>query len=296
MSPPPVTRPPLEGPGGLHFDADRAATRPRDAATLLVLRDGAPLRGEAGGLELFCVRRHAKSAFMGGVVVFPGGKLDDADRDPALARLTTGAPPRSEIFAAPEAPGLALAICACREALEEATLLPAEPRIADPDPLRRRLAEGTSFAELLRAEGLTLATADLAPFARWVTPEAEARRYDARFFLARAPDGQPGRHDDHETVSSLWASPQRLLQAFDSGDIQLAPPTTRCLELLATVTTVEAALALAAEQSLLPICPQLVPGDELVLALPGDPAHDVAEARVAGSTRFVLRDGRLVSA
>ena len=40
----------------------------------------------------------------------------------------------------------------------------------------------------------------------------------------------------------------------------------------------------------------VVPGDELVLALPGDPAHDVAEARVAGSTRFVLRDGRLVSA
>ena len=55
----------------LNFDKDREPVTPKDAATLLVLRDAA-----GGGVEIFCVRRHAKSAFMGGVVVFPGGDYE----------------------------------------------------------------------------------------------------------------------------------------------------------------------------------------------------------------------------
>jgi hypothetical protein len=71
----------------------------------------------------------------------------------------------------------------------------------------------------------------------------------------------------------------------------------RCLELLSSCANVAAAVALAEQQSLLPVQPALVPDDQGgFLALPGDPAHDVKEKRVAGPSRFVLRDGRFVSA
>src|SRR5690606_35126604 len=133
------------------------------------------------------------------------------------------------------------------------------------------------------------------PFARWVTPRAEARRYDARFFMTELPAGQRGRHDDHETTSSVWATPARMLDAFMRGDVFLAPPTIRAFELLLGVRSSAEAIALCAAQSLAPICPELVSTDPPTLALPGDRAHSVREPAVAGPTRFVLRDGKFVS-
>ena len=149
--------------------------------------------------------------------------------------------------------------------------------------------------------GLLLDLAALHPFARWVTPEAETRRYDTRFFLAAAPLGQVGAHDDLETISSFWVTPRDLLLRFDAGEIELAPPTHRTAEALAGVTRVADAFALASEASKEVICPRLVPhrdaaGETLALVLPGDPEHDVREARVAGASRFVLQDGRWLPA
>lgn len=277
----------------LRFEPGREPVEPKAAATLLVLRDGDE------GPELFCVRRHAASAFMGGAVVFPGGKLDEADAAPAFERLTSGLAPRAERVADDALHARALAVCACREALEEAMLLVGDPPLGD-DALRRMRASleaGERFASLLEGAGTRLATDRLIPFARWVTPTAEARRYDARFYLTRAPEGQRGLHDQHETVSSVWATPARMLEAFEAGDVFLAPPTTRCLELLRAAADVNAALELASEQSLEPICPELLPSeDRIVLALPGDPAHSVKDRRVAGPTRFVMEGNRLVSA
>ncbi len=129
-----------------------------------------------------------------------------------------------------------------------------------------------------------------------MTPEAESRRYDARFFLLELPLGQVGRHDEHETTMSFWARPTTVLQRFARGEIFLAPPTTRTLETLTAAPDVRAAFELAAQQSLRPICPHFVPDDVApFLALPGDPAHAVRERRVNGPTRFVLRDARFVS-
>lgn len=272
----------------LEFDPDRAAVPPRAAATLIVLRDGDE------GLEIFCVRRHAKSAFLGGAVVFPGGKLDPAD---ATIHRTRGLPPRALAFGAE---ALALAVCGCREALEEATLLPAVGADGDPPghdharALRLELEAGADFATILAREDLTLTTDALVPFARWVTPEAEQRRFDACFFLVALPVGQRGEPDARETTSGVWASPRRMLEHGERGDVFLAPPTIRCFELLATASTTEGALALGAVQSLEPIQPVFIPGDPPCLALPGDPAHPVAERRVAGPTRFVMEDGRFV--
>src|SRR5262249_20113566 len=148
----------------------------------------------------------------------------------------------------------AIAVAACREALEESNLVPLVRTAAPGQPVGdaevdalRREANGKDggLAVALDRHGLRLALHGLVPWARWVTPEAESRRYDARFFLLELPLGQVGRHDEHETTMSFWARPSTVLQRFARGEIFLAPPTTRTLELLDGAEDVRAAFALA---------------------------------------------------
>jgi 8-oxo-dGTP pyrophosphatase MutT (NUDIX family) len=279
----------------LDFDVKREPVPPRDAATVVVVRDG------DRGLEVFCVRRHARSAFMGGALVFPGGKIDPQDGLPHWETLATDPAERALMFATQAAPARSLAVGACRELFEEGGILVLdEPLDRDAmDALGAELQQlGTDLGKLLHQCGRRLALGALVPWARWVTPEVEARRFDARFFVLRMPEGQIGRHDNHETVMSLWAAPADLLDRAVRGEFFLAPPTSRTLEVLRHAHDVHAVLMLAAEQSLLPICPRFVPGsggEAPYLALPGDPSHEVHERRVAGPTRYVLRDGRFVS-
>jgi 8-oxo-dGTP pyrophosphatase MutT (NUDIX family) len=278
----------------LEFDINRKTSEPRDAATVIVVRDGAE------GLEVFCVRRHAKSAFMGGALVFPGGKVDPSDLDPGWETAATAPDGRVREMASEQTSALGLCVAACRETLEEGRILPATPGTAgaELDTIAAELAAGTRFLEILVRRGKRIALGQLVPFARWVTPEAESRRFDARFFLLPLPEGQEGRHDDHETTMSIWARPKDVLDAAAEGRFFLAPPTSRTLELLAGERDVHAALDLARRQSLRPICPQFVPGDGETppfIALPGDPAHSVRERRIDGPSRYVLRDGRFAS-
>ncbi len=313
----------------LHFDPSKAAPPPRAASTVIVLRPA------EGGLEVFCVLRHQKSSFLGGAIVFPGGKVDEDDGGEAWAGLATAPHPRAAEMESPDASALALAVAACRESLEEAALIPLDPPVPSEMLLamRRELEAGTPFAETLRERGVKLAIDALVPWGRWVTPEAEARRFDARFFLLALPEMQEGAHDEREVTHSFWATPAEVLRRFLAGEIFLAlpemqegahderevthsfwatpaevlrrflageiflaPPTCRTLELLAECQSMEDAVKLAGEQSLLPICPEFVPDDKApFLALPGDPKHSIPEKRVAGKTRFVLRDARFLS-
>ncbi len=226
---------------------------------------------------------------MGGAIVFPGGKVDPLD-----ASVPLGAMPArvDRLGAADPRP---LLVAAARELLEEAAMLPAN---VDHDVLvglREALKPKASFASVIRAAGISLDAAALVPFARWITPEAEPRRFDARFFVMRGPPGQRGAHDDHETTMCFWAAPGEILARFFRGDLQLAPPTTQTLELMRNTERVDDVFELALRQSLEPICPTFVASDPPVLALPGDPLHAVRERRVDGSTRFVLRDGKFLS-
>ena len=282
----------------LDLDANRSIVPPRDAATVLLVRDRRP-HPSVPRLEVFCVVRHVKSGFLGGAVVFPGGKVDDADRHPAWGTLAHGATPF--VTGEEDATARAFAIAACREAIEEAAILPAATRgltHVEALALRDVLAKGAlDFMAVLEARGLSLDLASLHPFGRWVTPVAESRRFDTRFFLAAAPAGQEGAHDARETTASFWSTPREVLARFDAGELQVAPPTHRCLELLTAVASTEEAVALAGRLSREPICPKLVQtrghgGESLALVLPGDPEHEVREARVPGRSRFVLRGER----
>jgi 8-oxo-dGTP pyrophosphatase MutT (NUDIX family) len=281
----------------LDLDANREGVKPRDAATLVVVRD-AP---DKGGIDVFCVERQ-KVGFLGGAIVFPGGKLDATDMDAGwTSAATLPRTPRTPI-ADDEATLRALAVAACREALEEAAILPLVGTQLSHDELlswRKRAAGGESLLSLLTAGGAKLDLAALHPMARWVTPVAESRRFDTRFFLYVAEAALTGAHDDHETTASFWAAPAEVLQRFVAGSLQLAPPTHRTLEILATAPDARAAVALADAACLDPVCPRLVThrdarGESLGLVLPGDPEHDVRELRSPGRSRYVLRGDRFL--
>ncbi len=294
----------------LDLKADREPVAPKDAATLVLVRalagaaDGA---ADGAGIEVFCVERNKKSRFMGGAIVFPGGKLDGSDVLAEWTPLTT--PPRLPArgtvpFTVNDAHFRSLAIAGARETLEEAAILHVSDGQVTQDELFALRKELTTVPDALRAflskRRLRLDLAALHPFARWITPEAESRRFDARFFVAVAPEGQTGFHDEHETMASFWATPAEVLRRFEAGEVQLMPPTHRTIAMLAQCGSTAAALSMADASNLDPICPRLVKhmgatGETMALVLPGDPEHDVRTARVPGPTRYVLRGEKWLS-
>jgi len=265
---------------------------PRDAATVVLLRD------TPAGLETLLQRRHAQMANMAGMYVFPGGKLDDADSEPAsLALLDQSA---DALHAGLGEPGTAAAIAAglhvaaLREALEECGLLLAEPTAAhaglDAPHARALLREGQPFAQVMAALGLRLATRQLAPWSRWITPLAPAmgtRRFDTRFFVAQAPAGQTALHDNEETTESLWLTPRAALEQYRDGRIELAPPQIMSLAQLAHHATVQDVIAAARRQPPPTILPEAYDQDGVrTICYPGDPLHSIRERALPGPTRL----------
>jgi 8-oxo-dGTP pyrophosphatase MutT (NUDIX family) len=286
--------PPL--PAMLDLDANRQGPTPRDASTLVVARDAR----SGGGIEIFCVERQ-KAGFLGGAVVFPGGKLDASDLDAAWESCVTPPPATGAPVAVDITALRGLAIAACREALEEAAILPVTggaPTHADLLAWRAEMARGTGVLRtILASRGLRLDLASLHPLARWVTPVAEARRFDTRFFLFVSAGDTTGAHDDYETTASFWASPADVLARYAAGALVLAPPTHRMLQVLSAARDTADAVAIASRACLDPICPRVVTqhdvaGDTVAIVLPGDPEHDIPVARVPGPSRYVLRNGR----
>lgn len=268
---------------------------PRASATVLVARDT-----PSGTAEIFMVRRHGKSGFMAGAHVFPGGTVDDADRDPAFLDHISGVAPAllseelgEEGETSPE-DAVSIYVSAIRETLEEAgVFLGTETK---PDVLsagRAALLSGEPFLDILTRWGAELTPARLVPLARWVTPNLESRRYDARFFLARLPEGQRAAHDDIETTAGAWMTPDDALSRAAAGDIQLPPPTLRTLFHLRDFRTVDALLSDAGSRRPPRLQPEVTHSeDRLVLALPGDPAHSEPHPAFPGPTRVVLAAGR----
>lgn len=272
----------------LDFDEAREPVTPRAAATLILVRDG------DAGLEVIGMQRSLQSSFMGGAVVFPGGRVEAYDAASAW-------PPEVATRAAGEwwdDEGFAARMAACREALEEVGVAPiagASPTLAKRDELRTAKSAQELQAKL-RALGGALDLAALVPLARWVTPTAESRRFDARFFLARAPSGQTPSIDRKEAIRTFSTRPAELLEGYLAGAISLFPPTHRTLEWLALARDVDDALSRARGACLEPICPRFVLDKGApTLALPGDPLHEVRTRRVEGKTRYVLRGERWTS-
>lgn len=213
----------------------------RPAATVILVRDA------ADGFEFFMLRRTSAAAFAGGMFVFPGGQVDGDDHLHLYDDLRVG--PSDAQAAQRSALGSEWRgywIAGIRESFEEAGLLLAYDadgqllRYDDPatrarfDAYRRPLHAGAlSLADICRREGLRLAVDRIHFLNRFVTPLGRPRRFDTRFFIAEAPPGQTGVHDDLETVDSIWISPAEALERNDAGEFDLMRVTRLQLETLA---------------------------------------------------------------
>ncbi len=218
---------------------------PWPAATVILGRDG------AHGLEVFMVRRHGRSGFAASAWVFPGGTIDDADAGLDAAQWRGIDPDAlAERFRLPAAEVLGAHVAAARELFEEAGVLLAAhrdgrvPDLGAPELVRARArlaARGSTaqeFADFLAEHDLVLDLGALDYWSRWVTPQAEPRRYDTCFFLAAFPEGQMPAHDAVETVESAWVRPAAALA--DTG-FPVIFPTERTLQDLAGLASLEAA-------------------------------------------------------
>jgi 8-oxo-dGTP pyrophosphatase MutT (NUDIX family) len=228
-------------------DPGAAAITPKDAATVMLLRD-------APELEVFMLRRNFDSVWIAGATVFPGGAVDPEDRDPALAARCEGwDDARASRAVQRTEGGLGFFVAAVRETFEEAGVLLARDSDASPvdanaahlSAARAALNAGTTaFGEFVAQHDLVLATDELHVFSHWVTPPGGPRRYDTWFFVAAAPEGEYT-HDDTELIASEWVRPAEAVAAADRGEIDLIFPTRRNLEALARFATAADVLAAA---------------------------------------------------
>jgi 8-oxo-dGTP pyrophosphatase MutT (NUDIX family) len=239
-----------------------APATPRQAATVLLLRDGAK------GLEVYLLRRTKGMPFAGGMTAYPGGGVDDRDGDVDIA--WSGPTPEQWGAAFGCAPRIAreLVCAAVRETFEEAGVLLAGPPGGGPTDvvpdvsgddweeqrqalLRREL----SLAELLAGRGLALRSDLVRPFAHWITPEIEPRRYDTKFFAAALPVGQEARHVSGEADEAAWLTPAAALAEMRTGARPMLPPTIHTLGQLEPYADVAAVLAGAPPEPLHAITP-----------------------------------------
>lgn len=246
---------------------------PRDAATVMLLRPA----GE--GLEVYLLRRQPTMAFAPGAMVFPGGGVDPRDADGDVAWAGPDPAEWGRLLAAPAQLARELVCAAVRETFEESGVLLAGPSadslVADTrgdDWEADRLAlldRSLSLAEFLGRRRLVLRSDLLRPWARWVTPIVEARRYDTRFFAAELPAGQLTRDVGGEADQVAWLTPQAALDAARRREIMLLPPTAVTLGELAACGSVPAALA--ARRRITSVLPEITVAEGAVwLTIPGD--------------------------
>jgi 8-oxo-dGTP pyrophosphatase MutT (NUDIX family) len=159
----------------------RTVVRPRDAASLILLR------GEGEDLEVLAGRRPLHVKFMPGVHVFPGGAIDPPDR------IAWGVETGTDALG----PRLARsARAALRETWEEVGVLVGRPAGSHTPPVTRQIERA------YRERGLVAAFDVLTYVGRAITPSHSSRRFNTRFFLSNGANvfGEPASGDELEDV------------------------------------------------------------------------------------------------
>jgi 8-oxo-dGTP pyrophosphatase MutT (NUDIX family) len=248
---------------------------PRDAATVMVIRPAAGPPADA--VEVLMLRRPAAMAFAPGAYVFPGGSVDAADGDPGIGWWGPDPAEFGERLGCSAEQARTLVCAAVRETLEESGVLLAggpdgSPAVPNPslEDDRAALAAGSvTFAEMLSRRGLVLLAGLLTPWARWITPEAEPRRFDARFFAAALPPGQSAVGYLAEADHTVWLRPEAAIEAARTGSMTLLPPTATTLNEFASCGGV--ARILSRRRAIAPVMPRLmVSGGAAWLLIPDE--------------------------
>lgn len=242
------------------------------AATVIILRDEPEL-------EVLMIKRHEESAFAGGALVFPGGRVDPNDSSPAWREHAAGLDSGRGAFQ----------VAAIREAFEESGVLIArgpDGRLLSAEaarefaPWRQRVEHDDGhFLEFVRKERLSLACDRLTLFAHWVPPAGmHARRFDTLFFATRLPELQAPAACGLEATEALWTTPNGALARRALGECKIIYPTARNLDLLAASPDSEHVFALARARNIFPITPHVEERDgRKYLCIPKDSGYPVTE-------------------
>lgn len=248
----------------LFLSGDRTPVTPKGASTVVLLRE------RDGGPQVYLLRRHLQMAFAAGMYAFPGGTVDPRDRDQAVAWAGPSPAQWGERLTCDDAEARALVCAAVRETFEESGVLLAGPTdeslVSDTTGVDWERDRGAlvdrslSFADFLLQRGLVLRTDLLKPWAHWITPEFEPRRYDTRFFLAVMPEGQRTRDVSGEADKVTWMPPADAVVGVNEGTMSMLPPTYITVAELARFATIDHALEAAERRTITTV----VPGVEIV--------------------------------
>ncbi len=223
-----------------------------DSASILVIRDNS----NTGKLEVLMVRRHDDIDFAGGTYVFPGGKVDPED-----LKNKVRVPGFPDGYSK-------LIVTAVREVFEESQLMIGDPHLINPH-LDALISNEITVTDLIANNGVEKFVDYVIPFARWITPRIFPKRYDTRFFLARAPENQIAVPDDHEIVDIKWAEPLDFIR--ENKEI-LMFPTIMNLKLLGQANSVDEAVDFAKRRKIMTVEPKIVGGKRVI-----DPAAGYGE-------------------
>ena len=234
---------------------------PRLSATILLLRDDPDL-------QVLMVKRHYEIDFASGAYVFPGGKANDEDADPAWSANCDGD------FSGEEQ---AARVSAIREAYEESGIILARSKVnRGPDaalvgadvadalaPMRGAIdRREKSFLELIKENDLVLALDALVHFGHWITPTMMPKRFDTHFYLAATPPGQVAEQDGRETTEAVWVGPQDALDLEAADKATIIFPTRMNLGKLAETATTDAALSRFASEAVITVLPVIGKDDD----------------------------------
>lgn len=248
---------------------------PVPAATILLVRDG------DDGLEVFMVERHHQIDFATGALVFPGGKVDDAD-------YAAGIRARCEGAADLDDDALALRVGGIREAFEECGVLLAHDaggtglvsgdRLESLVHYRDKLVKNElGMLDMLEAENLVLVLDNLVHFAHWITPPMVPKRFDTHFFIIEAPADHIAVHDGHESVDSVWIKPSKVIEEADAGRRTVIFPTRMNVMKLARSVSVVDAVTIAKSSKVVTVLPEMGKGDQgPFLKIPEEAGYDVS--------------------
>jgi 8-oxo-dGTP pyrophosphatase MutT (NUDIX family) len=208
----------------------------RPAATVILLREAVHDRR---GIEVYVQRRHITMAFAGGMLAFPGGRCDPADFDPAEGD-------DAEAWA---------------------------DRLGSDPPTARGFVRA-AVRETREETGVLLRPEDLVPWAHWITPRFEERRYDTWFFLAALPAGQEPADVSGEADHVTWVRPDDAIERAERGEWTMLPPTAVALSELRAYASVDATLDAARGRVIDVVVPGWVDDGRAVrLLLPGDDGY-----------------------
>lgn len=242
---------------------DPKPVAPRLAATVMLVRDSAPgqtpYRIEDGiypedfprgqELEVFMMRRVKTMEFVPDAVVFPGGRVDERDANPALPWCGPTPAEWAGFLGCAEDDARRIVVAAAREVFEECGVLLAGPSseeivqdLSDPsfsDDRKALVAHELSFAEMLIRRDLVLRTDLLGLISNWCTPEFEPKRYDTFFFSALMPEGQVADDESSEARIADWVTPAYAVREADAGRWMVLMPTLYNLTAIASAKDAE---------------------------------------------------------